>query len=353
MKPTHSKWRRSLLGAALLAAAAPCAAAQDGGTTAKQDGPRTVIMERVRQSGEARPMLGVLLAPDEKGGVRISGVTPGGAAEKAGMKTGDRITHIDGVAIAGKDANQRVRDARSRLRDLSADVPVRLGYVRDGKPATIEITPQTGGRRFAFVFSGEVGDDLAKAVREAGAGIDIRSDADGVLVINGERIDIPKIEIPDLTGLSERISLEIERGLDDADAAGGAVFASFSEAFRWHGLNLAAVEPKLGRYFGTDKGVLVLSAGETLAGLEAGDVILTIEGESMATPREVMAALRAKPSGSEVAIGYLRDRKTGTAKVQVPQAKAFRFPSPPPAPPASPAPPPAPPAPPVLPGEPV
>src|SRR3546814_7211570 len=43
-------------------------------------------------------------------------------------------------------------------------------------------------------------------------------------------------------------------------------------AFRWNGLNLATVDKQLGRYFGTDHGVLVLSNGE-LAGLHAGDVI--------------------------------------------------------------------------------
>src|SRR3546814_9163372 len=40
-------------------------------------------------------------------------------------------------------------------------------------------------------------------------------------------------------------------------------------AFRWNGLNLATVDKQLGRYFGTDHGVLVLSNGE-LAGLQAG-----------------------------------------------------------------------------------
>ena len=43
-----------------------------------------------------------------------------------------------------------------------------------------------------------------------------------------------------------------------------------AEAFRWNGLNLASVDAKLGRYFGTDRGVLVLSSGPDLAGLQAG-----------------------------------------------------------------------------------
>ena len=69
-----------------------------------------------------------------------------------------------------------------------------------------------------------------------------------------------------------------------------------AEAFRWNGLNLASVDAKLGRYFGTDRGVLVLSAGPDLAGLQPGDVIHKIDGSAVDSPREAMEALRAKPT---------------------------------------------------------
>jgi hypothetical protein len=110
------------------------------------------------------------------------------------------------------------------------------------------------------------------------------------------------------------------------------------EAFRWNGLNLAKVDAQLGRYFGTDSGVLVLSAGEDLAGLQPGDVIRTLDGKAVTTPREAMSALRGKPAGSEIRVGYLRDRKTAASTLRVPRAVPFRIPAPP-APPAPPLPP--------------
>src|SRR3546814_4403642 len=68
-------------------------------------------------------------------------------------------------------------------------------------------------------------------------------------------------------------------------------------AFRWNGLNLATVDKQLGRYFGTDHGVLVLSNGN-LDGLQAGDVIQRIDGKAVASPREEMAARGATPGGT-------------------------------------------------------
>jgi membrane-associated protease RseP (regulator of RpoE activity) len=120
---------------------------------------------------------------------------------------------------------------------------------------------------------------------------------------------------------------------------------AFAEAFRWNGLNLASVDNSLGRYFGTDRGVLVLSTGE-LAGLQAGDVIQKIDGKAVDTPREAMDVLHDKPADALVLVEYLRDRKVASTRVKVPKAMPFRVPLPPP-PPAAPAAPRAPIAPPT------
>src|SRR3546814_5420055 len=41
-----------------------------------------------------RPVIGVVLSPDEVAGVRISGMTPNGGGAKAGLQPGDRIVTI-------------------------------------------------------------------------------------------------------------------------------------------------------------------------------------------------------------------------------------------------------------------
>ncbi|HTM95824.1 MAG TPA: PDZ domain-containing protein, partial [Croceibacterium sp.] len=126
-----------------------------------------------------------------------------------------------------------------------------------------------------------------------------------------------------------------------------------ADALRWNGLNLASVDGGLGRYFGADDGVLVVSTGPELQGLQAGDVIRTVDGKAVKSPRDVMDALRGRDAGSKVAVGYLRDRKAGNTQVTVPEPMMFRIPAPP-APPAAPAPPSAaPPAPPAAPMAPV
>ena len=112
------------------------------------------------------------------------------------------------------------------------------------------------------------------------------------------------------------------------------------DAFRWNGLNLASLDAQLGRYFGTDKGVLVLSTGAALGQLQAGDVIQRVDGKPVDTPRAVMDALRDKPADSTVTIDYLRDRKSGSTPLKVPKAVAFPpIPPIPPIPPMPPAPP--------------
>jgi serine protease Do len=69
-----------------------------------------------------------------KNGVLVQEVTPGGPAEKAGLKPRDIIISIDGRAI--KDGNDLVAEIASRHPGSS----VRIGYLRDGKEADTTIT---------------------------------------------------------------------------------------------------------------------------------------------------------------------------------------------------------------------
>jgi hypothetical protein len=127
-------------------------------------------------------------------------------------------------------------------------------------------------------------------------------------------------------------------------------------AMPWWGLNLAPLNADLGRYFGTDKGVLVIAADqESLPGIRAGDVITSIAGETVDRPEDALRALRDKASGKEVPIKILRDRKTLALNMKAPTFNSIfdmrAMPPTPPTPPSVPAPPaprslPVPPAPP-------
>lgn len=289
----------------------------------------------LRQRLAGRPVLGVLLAPDPQAGVRIAGVTPDGAAEEAGLRSGDRLVSIDGSRILGSSGELRAANARKLLAGLSADTPVRLGYERGGRPATVTMTPKIG--RGVMVL-GDI--DLSEALLAARV-----QASEGLRQATAALRDV---HVPDITAEVQAaleatdISAEVRAALADSGLSVNCDGEDCTpprllSALRWSGLNLATIDPQLGRYFGTSRGVLVLSSGE-LDGLQAGDVIQRIDGRDVGTPREVMAALRDKPADARVSVTYLRDRKPATAQITVPKLRPLRIPAPP-APPSAPEPP--------------
>lgn len=312
---------------------------------------------------ERRPVLGVVLAADDERGVRVAGVTPDSGAAKAGLRGGDRIVSIDGRALKEGDGLARADQARQLLGNLDVKRPVAIEYERDGKRASVEVAPQLGER--AVILSD------ARGLRLGGP-VGVMEGVDGALEMEADSIerfagmdgpqarriirheirgtgagDIEEIELAPAPGVAPRVHREIIR-LGPGDCGGKPCrLPVIAEALRWNGLNLASVDAQLGRYFGTDRGVLVLSIAPEFAGLQAGDVIRSIDGKPVTSPREAMAALRGRDAGSKVDVAYLRDRKPATTQVTVPKAMPLHVPLAPPAPPAPPAPdaPPAPPAP--------
>lgn len=345
---TLFKTTHKLLAIALLATLATCVVAQTPAADADSQAALAIAREELAEAAKRvaelqgdfdqdrvatriqiesriarRPVMGVLLAPDPQAGVRIAGVTPDGPAAKKGLKSGDRLISVNGKPIAGGDATQRLADARVRLNALDAKTPVAIGYARNGRTVAASIVPELDPRVFMWNSSDRT------LGRYSGPVFIRRGDA-GELQIEADAIEIETL------GMSPPMRREI-RTIGSTERCGkdGCEFPMLTEALRWNGLNLATVDAQLGRYFGTDSGVLVLSAGEDLAGLQAGDVIRKLDGKQVATPREAMAALRAKPAASDVQVEYLRDKEPAQAKIKVPKAMPFRIPAPP-APPAAP-----------------
>jgi Do/DeqQ family serine protease len=101
------------------------------------------VMDQLIQYGQVkRGVLGVNLYPvtsdiakefgvAESTGALVAGVAPGSAAERAGVKTGDIITSINGVAK--KDPGE----LRYAIGLLHVGDKVEIGLLRDGKPRTV------------------------------------------------------------------------------------------------------------------------------------------------------------------------------------------------------------------------
>ena len=280
---------------------------------------------------ETRPILGVLLAPDSDG-VRITGVTPDSGAAKAGLRAGDQLLKVDGKAVAGTDDAARLASARLALAKLKAGIPATITYRRDGRVQETKVTPGAGRPAMTIVRANTTGQDPHART------FVMRGGDEGQSMLFSDTLPLTDLNL----GIAPGIQAELRR-IEDLRGCHGddCRLPMLAEAFRWEGLNLAAVDAQLGRYFGTETGVLVLSNGAELDGLQAGDVIRKVEGKAVASPREVMAALRGKPEESRVQVEFLRDRQARTSDVLLPKASPIRVPLPPapPLPPSAPRPP--------------
>lgn len=254
-----------------------------------------------------RGMLGVVLEPSDKG-LKVVAVTPGGPAEQAGIAAGDVITAVDGKTVRRDDG------AVHAFGDVDAGQSVRLSIDRGGTVRKVAVKAE---RREAMAWPNVV---MAHRMNW--------NDSHGP-------VDV------------ERVLERARRQLEHARRHDTFFFSA-----PWWGLNLAPLNPDLGRYFGTDKGALVLSAESSrYPGLKAGDVITAIDGKSVERPEDVMRALRDRKEGQLVRLAVRRHGANTSVRMKTP-ALTDLLPPPPPAPPAPPRavgapPPPVPPAPPA------
>lgn len=202
-------------------------------------------------------------------GVRIESVTPGGPASSAGLKAGDVLVSIDGKDLRRTDGSSS-RTLVQHVRSVKPGDKVAIEYLRDGKKQRAEVVTEAA--------------DLTRFMAA-------RPFARGMF-----NVPVPP-------------------------GAPGAVVAPmppmpFTRAFRGfggHGLldmELITLTPKLGQYFGADKGVLVVRPpGDSDLKLEEGDVIVDIDGRAPQNGAHALRILRSYQPGEKVAINVLRNRK--------------------------------------------
>lgn len=214
------------------------------------------------RANAAQPRLGLVLGQFQDRDVQVLGVTPGGGADKAGVKAGDLLRAIDDKPVQGDTASDRVAWARSRLTGLQTDQPVSLGLLRAGKPLTLTAVPTRPSSVSLLEGLDALPPDVQRVLRPGDAVV--------------------------------------------APTGSGGVSGVANQVSGWSGVNLVAVDPQLGRYFGSDHGVLVLSAGPG-HGLRAGDVVLKIGRQEVTTPAAMMQAITSSPSGTAMQALVLRD----------------------------------------------
>jgi len=239
--------------------------------------------------GPPRAMLGVQIDTQSgKEGARVLKVSPGGAAEAAGVADGDVIVAIDGKPVAGSPNPGRV--VVDYMRDVKPEQKVKVKVLRAGKNKDFVVVarpmPMMVGKR-AFNIRVPEGD-----VAFAGA--------------------MPEVH----------------------------TFRHFLHG-EFGGLELASITPKLGSYFGASEGVLVVKAPDNAAfKLEDGDVIQSIDGRKPDDGVHALRILRSYKSGEKLNLQVLRQRKSLTLAVTMPDRPEgegdFMIPVPPPVPPVPP-----------------
>lgn len=221
--------------------------------------------------GPRRAMLGVNLGGAEPngGGVRVEGVSPGGPAAEAGVKAGDVI-----VAIEAKPVTTG-RDLVKAMEAIEPGQQVALELRRAGKSVKLAVEARPLDREFL-----------------AGPG----GMAHGMAALA-----MPLPAMPPMHGI----------------APGGDPHWLLEE---WGDAEFVTVTPGLGRYFGTDQGVLVARAPQDATlGLQDGDVIIAIGGREPQNGRHAMRILRSYQPGEAVELKILRDRRAQTLKAKVPE----------------------------------
>jgi S1-C subfamily serine protease len=244
-------------------------AAQQIAELSERQLPRVAEITRQFQL-DGRPKLGITIGSEEPGpaaGVEIMGVSPGAAAADAGLRAGDTITSINGesmTADSAEGANRKLLDFMSGVEE--GDI-LTVDYLRNGKSGSVEVTPQAGGAH-AFAFG-----DRAFGFSVPAA----------PLMPNAESW------------------VWISRGSGFGD------------------MELVSLTERLGRYFGTDKGLLVVRAPENESfKLEDGDVIQRIDGREPTSVSHAMRILGSYQSGEKFDIEIMRDKKRQTISVDMP-----------------------------------
>jgi S1-C subfamily serine protease len=247
---------------------------------------------RFMRPGRRGAMLGVNIGSDKPRdtGVEVVGVSPGGPAEAAGLRPADVIVAIDGKTLKRAGDETAATQLVEHLSEVEPGAKVKVDYLRGDKRQTATVTTKPAEPPFFAMFR--------------------------------DRFDLPAVAaLPDIVS-----------------------FPPF-EHFLGHGpgfgeLELVEITPRLGSYFGTDKGLLVVRApNESGYQLQEGDVLMGIDGRVPESPGHAFRILRSYQPGEKLKLDVLRSRKRMDVSVTVPRDRPMHgaMPAPPPGTPPMPA----------------
>jgi len=223
------------------------------------------VLERVMPFVDpGHPIIGVELEPAEaQHGARVRTVSPGGPAEEAGIRAGDVIVAVNGVELQGPDPARQVVNI---LREIKPDSQVKVRILRAGRTQELTVTARSG--------------------------LDLLAKVRGLP-------ELQDFEFWDMNGALPRGALR--------------------------DLELVTLTPRLGSYFGSDKGVLVVhAAADDALKLQDGDVILAIDGRQPTSGSHATRILSSYQPGETFTLHVLRQHKTLDLQATLPARGGHR-----------------------------
>ncbi len=218
-----------------------------------------------------------LKLPAERG-VVIGRITPDGPAAKAGLQEKDVITEVNGQRVEGSAQFRRM------IHEVPAGRTVQLTVWRDARAQTLSVT---------------------LGLAEEGHRVRMNA-APGAFAFR----------MPDIPEIPEIPQMDWSNGI-----------AMFPGAHPRLGIDAEDVSGQLGAYFGAPggEGVLVrnVNAGSAAekAGVKAGDVITSFNGERIRSLGDLREKLAAKNDDKPAKLGVLRNKSEITLTVELPAPK--------------------------------
>lgn len=231
-----------------------------------------------------KPRIGVTIGDYGEGapveGVSVIGVTPGSAAADAGIRAGDIITSVNDESMSAESseaANMRLLDF---MKGVEEGDKLDVEYLRDGNVGRVEVEPR---------------------IREDNAFAWVPGMAGGVIP------RVPDIQVAPEVVERFRYTFGGWRGV-------------------WGDMELVELSEGLGRYFGTDSGLLVISAPQSNDfKLQDGDVIQNIDGREPSSVNHCMRILGSYQPGEKLVLNIMRDKRHEKIEVEVPDDRSSRL----------------------------
>jgi serine protease Do len=215
-------------------------------------------------------------------GAYVTDVWTGGPAEKAGVRRADVIVDFDGERVRSAAGLERL------IRETPGGRTVKVGVMRGGKRMELAVTPEADvnaapAAPFRFEFPSP---EFREGPLQPPSRPRILPDPPP----NNWYYYFPPSPRAPRVPVSPRLGISVQE-----------------------------LTPQLADYFRTKEGVLVAAVEEgspaSRAGLKAGDIVTSIDGQAVSHTDDVARALRDRRAGDQVTLGIVRDRRPETIKV--------------------------------------